>query len=895
MDDGRLKFDEGPRRALAVVTDHYRHSELPDLDSPSRDGEATARILGNPLIGGFDPVETLLDPDVRTATNRIYDFFASAQPDDFLFAYFSCHGRRTPNGRLYLTTIDTDPDRLPPTAISADYLAEQFDGSRARRIVVVLDCCHAGAFTGDPRLRGSRDRILVLTAGASELAHEGDRGQAVTGPSKFADAFFEGIETGRADNDNNGLITVREAFDYAVARLRDTGAKQTPQMRAGITGDMVLCRAPVRRGALPPPIDALVRSSLPSARQVAVDELAHWLSSADTTVVEAAETALAELRADPNERVAQAASRLLSRRYAVASGRLATEASVVVKNPDPLWYRRAVCYEIQVRSFADGDGDGIGDIRGLIDRLEYLQWLGVDCILLSPIFASPLKEDGNDISDFTAVHPDLGGIAELVELVDAAHRRGIRVLLDLVLNHTSDQHAWFESSRRAPDGPYGDYYVWSDTDALYAEASGSVAGADQSGWSAQSGWTYDPVRRQYYWHRFGPNAPDLNFDNPAVQDEILRILPYWLDLGVDGFRLVSAPYLFERDGTPCEGLHETHAYLRKLRAELDRDYPDRVLLAWADRWPAQARVYFGDPAEGRECDMVLFTSLMPRIFLSMRRESHHPVSTLLSQTDAIPANCQWGLFLRNGDEMSLDTIDEDGREYLLKEYAPLPRMRSAVGIRRRLAPMLDGDRGQMELCMALLLSLPGSPILYYGDEIGMGENLMLPGCAAIRTPMQWSTERGAGFSTAEPDQLALPVLLNSTYGYQAANVVSQRPISTSLLSTIRRLIQIRRHSPALNGGRFVPVPSSNSAVLAYLRQDGPDCMLCVANFSRYPQPTELDLSAHAGARLVEATGGSRFGTVTEAPWTLSLAGHGFFWFRLTDAAPPPSLPASLPA
>jgi trehalose synthase len=879
MDDRRLRFEDGARRALAVVTGRYRHAELPDLESPSRDAEAVNRILGKPEIGGFDPVDTLLDPDVRTANNRIYDFFASAKPDEFLFAYFSCHGRRTPNGRLYLTTIDTDPDRLPPTAISADYLAEQLDGSRAQRIVVVIDCCHAGAFTADPRQRGSRDRILVLTAGATEYAHEGDGGRSVARPSRFAEGFFEGIETGRADNDDNGLITVREAFDYAVARLRDAGAKQTPQMRAGITGDMVLCRAPVRRGALPPAIDVLVRSSLPAARQVAVDELAHWLSSTSDSQVEAAQTALAALRGDPDERVAQAASRLLSRRHTAATGRPVIEMPVLDRNVDPLWYRRAVCYEIRVRSFADGDGDGIGDLRGLIHRLEYLQWLGVDCIMLSPIFDSPLHDDGNDISDFTAVHPDLGGIAEVVELVDAAHRRGIRVLLDLVVNHTSDQHPWFQQSRRDPNGPYGDYYVWSDTDARFTEASH----ANDAAWSAQSGWTYDPLRRQYYWHRFGPHTPDLNFDNPQVQDEILRILPYWLDLGVDGYRLVSAPYLFERDGTPSEGLHETHAYLRKMREELDRTYPDRVLLAWADRWPDEARVYFGDRDNGgRECDIVLFTSLMPRIFLSMRRESHHPVSTLLKQTAAVPDKCQWGLFLRNGDEMSLGTVDVDGRDYLLKEYAPLPRMRTAFGIRRRLAPMLDGDRGQLELCTALLLSLPGSPILYYGDEIGMGENLMLAGCAAIRTPMQWSTERGAGFSTAEPDQLELPVLLSSTYGFQATNVDSQRGVATSLLNTIRRLIQIRRHSPALNGGDFVPVESTNPAVLGYLRRDGSDRMLCVANFSRYPQPTELDLTACRGARLVEATGGSRFGVVGDQRWPVSLAGHGFFWFRLLD-------------
>jgi trehalose synthase len=870
------RFEHGRRRALVVAAGRYRHDELPDLYSPSRDADAVKRVLGNPSIGGFDSIQTLVDRDLATVYSGTYDFFSAAQPDEFLFVYFSCHGRRTPNGRLYLAMIDTDPNRLPPTALPSDFLAEQFDSCRAHQVVLVLDCCHAGAFTADPRLRGSRDRLLVLTAGATEYAHEGDTNPGGSKPSAFAGAFFEGIETGRADDDNNGLITVREAFDYAVRRLRDTGAKQTPQMRAGVTGDLVLCRAPVRPGALPAEIASLVRHSLPSARQAAIDVLARWLSSSDIGRIAAAEEALTELRRDPDERVAQTATRLLARRLSTKGSHRVVDVPVLERDADPLWFRRAVLYEIRVRTFADSNDDGVGDLQGLIDRLEYLHWLQVDCIILSPIFDSPLDDDGDDISDFRSVHPELGNIADLVELVDAAHRRGIRVLLDLVLNHTSNKHPWFEESRRAPDGPYGPYYVWSDNDELFVGPPAPTADHHEPG------WTYDPVRRQYYWHRFKSSEPDLNFDCPAVQEEILEVIRYWLDLGVDGFRLISAPYLFERDGTPCEGLDETHAYLRRLRATVDEEYPDRILLAWAERWPAQAGDYFGDEEHGPECHVVLYTSLMPRIFLAMRGDNHGPVSALLAQAHAAPQGCQWGVFLRNGDEMSLDTVDEHERAYLLKEHAPLPRMRTRAGVRRRLAPMLDDDRRQLDLCMALLLSMPGAPILYYGDEIGMGENLALTANAAVRTPMQWSTEAGGGFSRAEPEQFVLPVVLNSTYGYQAVNVAAQRANASSPLNWVRRLIEIRRHSDALSLGTSTSVTSTNPAVLAFVREAGADRMLCVANFSRYPQQTALDLEAYRGAQLIEASGGSRFGLIGDAAYPLALASYGFFWFRLVD-------------
>jgi trehalose synthase len=866
----------GRRRALAIVTGHYQHEDLPDLDSPSRDAEILQRVLTDPGIGRFDSVEILLNADARSMGAKVYDFFDSAAPDDFLFVYFSGHGRRLPDGRLFLAALDTEPNRLPPTALRAEHVAEYFDSCNARHIILILDCCHAGAFVGEPKLRGSRDRVVILTAGVSEHAHEGDPGGVGPAlPSAFAGAFFEGIETGRADSDRNGLITIREAFDYAVTQLRGRDVKQTPQMRAGVSGDVVLCQSPSGQGVLPPELDILVRHSLPAARLVAVNELVRWLGSGQPTRVDLAETVLNDLRRDPDEGVAAVASRSLADRFvrsAVATG----PAPVLDPAKNPLWYRRAVFYDVNVAAFADGNGDGRGDLPGLLDRLEYLNWLGVDCLILSPIFESPGRDQGYDIANFVAVDPSFGDLASLIELLDAAHRLEIRVVLDVVLNHTSSEHPWFQASRHDPDGQFGDYYVWRDTNVEYRDAATAVSS------STSSGWTYDPVRRQYFWHQFAAHEPDLNFDHEPVREEILAILRHWLEIGVDGYRLISAPYLFERDGTPCEGLSETHSFLREIRSMVSREYPGRILMAWTEKWPADARGYFGsEDDDGRECHLVMYASLMPRIFLSMRREGHAVLSSFLAQAGRIPADGAWGLFLRNGDEMSLATADAGERDYLLREYAPQPRMRWGDGIRRRLAPLLDGDRGQLELCLSLLLSLPGAPIIFYGDEIGMGENLMLPGTDAMKTPMQWSTERGGGFSDAEPEQFFAPILLGSGFGYQATNVASQRRNPTSLLRVVRQLLEVRRHSAGLLSDDFVEVASSNSSVMAYLRGSGDERMLCVANFSRDPQATEIKGIDEAGAELVEATGGSRFGSLATGQVRLTLPGHGYFWLRLT--------------
>jgi maltose alpha-D-glucosyltransferase / alpha-amylase len=554
------------------------------------------------------------------------------------------------------------------------------------------------------------------------------------------------------------------------------------------------------------------------------------------------------------------------------------------KPRDPQWYKRAVFYEVLIRGFQDASGDGTGDLRGLISRLDYLQWLGIDCIWLLPIYNSPLRDGGYDISDFTAILPDYGTIGDFVELVEQAHQRGIRVIADLVINHTSDQHPWFQASRSEPDGPFGDFYVWSDTDDRYADAR--VIFVD----TEQSNWTFDQVRGQYYWHRFFSHQPDLNYENPDVQDAIIEVLRFWLDLGIDGFRLDAVPYLYEREGTNCENLKETHEYLKRVRSEVDRLYPDRVLLAEANQWPADVVEYFGDTSVGDECHMAFHFPLMPRIFMAVRREQRYPISEIMAQTPPIPQGCQWGIFLRNHDELTLEMVTDDERDYMYAEYARDPRMKANIGIRRRLAPLLDNDRNQLELFTALLLSLPGSPVLYYGDEIGMGDNIWLGDRDGVRTPMQWTPDRNAGFSRCDPARLYLPVLMDPIYGFQALNVEAQEKSPGSLLHWTRRMIEIRRRHPVFALGSFDELGSSNPSVLAYVREShdpssgGTDRILCVNNLSRFPQPVELDLSRFEGSTPVECMGGVTFPPIGELNYLLTLPGHGFYWFVLQPPA-----------
>jgi maltose alpha-D-glucosyltransferase/alpha-amylase len=538
---------------------------------------------------------------------------------------------------------------------------------------------------------------------------------------------------------------------------------------------------------------------------------------------------------------------------------------------DPHWYKRAVFYEVLVRGFADSNGDGTGDLKGLVSKLDYLHWLGIDCIWLLPIFQSPLRDGGYDISDYFTILPEFGDLGDFVELVEEAHKRGMRVVADLVMNHTSDQHPWFQASRSDPTGPYGDYYVWSKTDIGYRDAR--VIFVD----TEKSNWTFDPVRGEYYWHRFFGHQPDLNFENPAVQDAMLGTLRFWLELGIDGFRLDAVPYLFEEEGTNCENLPRTHEYLKRVRKEIDSDYPDRVLLAEANQWPADVVQYFG---ESDECHMAFHFPLMPRIFMSVRREQRYPISEILSQTPAIPDGCQWGIFLRNHDELTLEMVTDEERDYMYTEYAQDPRMKANIGIRRRLAPLLENSRDQMELFTALLLSLPGSPVLYYGDEIGMGDNIWLGDRDGVRTPMQWTPDRNAGFSNCDPGRLYLPVIMDPIYGYQGLNVEAQMRTSTSLLHWTRRMIDTRKRHPTFGAGAFAELGASNPSILAFVREFGDDRVLCVNNLSRFPQPVELDLRRYAGVVPVEMLGGMHFPKVGELPYLLTLPGHGFYWFTL---------------
>jgi maltose alpha-D-glucosyltransferase/alpha-amylase len=541
---------------------------------------------------------------------------------------------------------------------------------------------------------------------------------------------------------------------------------------------------------------------------------------------------------------------------------------------DPHWYKRAVFYEVLIRGFADSNNDGTGDLRGLTSKLDYLQWLGVDCIWLLPIYESPLRDGGYDISDFMKVLPEFGDLGDFVELVDEAHKRGMRIIADLVMNHTSDAHPWFQASRSDPDGPFGDFYVWSDTKLKYEDAR--IIFVD----TEQSNWTWDPVREQYYWHRFFSHQPDINYENPAVADAMIEVLKFWLDLGIDGFRLDAVPYLFEEEGTICENLKPTHDYLKRVRKEVDELYPDRVLLAEANQWPEDVVEYFGDDDE---CQMAFHFPLMPRLFMAVRRESRYPISEILANTPAIPPNCQWGIFLRNHDELTLEMVTDEERDYMYSEYAKDPRMKANVGIRRRLAPLLENDHGQVKLFNGLLLSLPGSPVLYYGDEIGMGDNIYLGDRDGVRTPMQWNADRNAGFSVADPQKLYLPLILDPVYGYQALNVDAQMRSSTSLLNWTRKLISIRKQHPVFGMGSYEELGSSNPSVLAFVREFGDDRVLCVNNLSRFPQPVELDLRRFDGWNPVELSGLVPFPAIGDLPYLLSLPGHGFMWFALKPA------------
>ncbi|MDD2541669.1 MAG: maltose alpha-D-glucosyltransferase [Desulfuromonadaceae bacterium] len=537
-----------------------------------------------------------------------------------------------------------------------------------------------------------------------------------------------------------------------------------------------------------------------------------------------------------------------------------------------LWYKDAVIYQLHVKTFFDANGDGLGDFPGLIEKLDYVRDLGVNTIWLLPFYPSPMKDDGYDVADYRNVHPQFGTRNDLRTLVREAHRRGLRVITELVVNHTSDQHPWFQAARRAPAGSAKrNYYVWSTSDQKYDKTR--IIFSD----TETSNWTWDPIAKAYYWHRFFSHQPDLNFDNPNVLKAVIRVMRFWFDMGVDGFRLDAIPYLVERDGTSNENLPETHAVIRQIRAPVDAHYQNRLLLAEANQWPEDVREYFGD---GDECHMAYHFPLMPRIYMAIAQEDRHPVVEIMQQTPEIPESCQWAIFLRNHDELTLEMVTSKERDYMYRMYAADPRARINLGIRRRLAPLMENDRERIKLMNSLLLSMPGSPIIYYGDEIGMGDNIFLGDRNGVRTPMQWSPDRNAGFSRADPQRLYLPPIMDPVYGYEAVNVEAQTRDPSSLLNWMRRMLAVRKGSKAFGRGRLLFLSPGNRKILAYLREYGEETILCVANLGRSAQPVELDLTNYRGRVPLEMMGRTAFPPIGELPYLLTLPACGFYWFRL---------------
>ena len=542
--------------------------------------------------------------------------------------------------------------------------------------------------------------------------------------------------------------------------------------------------------------------------------------------------------------------------------------STVLSEP---WYMNAIFYEVYVRAFFDSDGDGHGDLRGLHQKLDYLHDLGVDCLWLMPIYPSPLKDDGYDIADFLGVLPTYGKLEDLKALIQAVHERGMHIILDLVLNHNSDQHPWFQAARSDPKSPYHDYYVWSETDKKYSDAR--IIFLD----TQDSNWSWDEQAKKYFWHRFYPSQPDLNYDNPKVQEEMFSVMQFWLDLGIDGFRADAVPYLFEREGTNCENLPETHVYLKRLRRFIDENYPGRILLCEANQWPEDVRPYFGD---GDEFQMGFHFPLMPRVYMSLRKADRSPLEWVLDRTPALPADCQWCTFLRNHDELTLEMVSEDERQWMWQEYAPEPRMRLNLGIRRRLTPLLDNDRSKIELAYSLLFSLPGTPILYYGDEIGMGDDIWLEDRNGVRTPMQWEATANAGFSNTSEKALYLPVITGEPYGYKQVNVAAQRRDQDSLWSVVRRMIAVRKANPVLGLGSLSWVDVGTPAVAAYWRKVEGTSLLILNNLSKDAQPIDVREVAPEMAAGFEILMGEGTPELQAGQLPKSLRPHEYLWLKV---------------
>ena len=540
-------------------------------------------------------------------------------------------------------------------------------------------------------------------------------------------------------------------------------------------------------------------------------------------------------------------------------------------NQDPLWYKDAVFYELHVRAFYDGNDDGVGDFAGLIQKLDYLEWLGVDCLWLLPFYPSPLRDDGYDVADFRSIAASYGTMEDFRRLLEEAHRRGMRVIVDLVLNHTSDQHAWFQAAKASPDSLTRHYYVWSDTDQKYPRAR--IIFVD----TEKSNWTWDPEAHAYFWHRFFSHQPDLNYDNAEVRRAMIQVMEYWLDQGLDGFRCDAVPYLFEREDTICENLPETHQYLKEIRSSIDQRYKGRVLLAEANQWPSDVRPYFG---EGDEFHMAFHFPLMPRLFMGVRSEDRQPIIDMFKHTPEIPPSCQWCLFLRNHDELTLEMCTGEERDYMYYAYARDPQMRRNIGIARRLAPLLENDRRKVELLNSIVFTLPGSPIIYYGDEIGMGDNIHLGDRNGVRTPMHWTADRNAGFSKADPSQLFLPVVTDAVYGYQSVNIEAQKQATHSLLNWMRRMIGIRKQHKVFGRGALEFLSPTNEKILAYVRTYEQQTVLLVHNLAESSQAVELELGRYKDIVPEELFGGSRFPAISERPYVLTLGPYSSYWLHL---------------
>jgi maltose alpha-D-glucosyltransferase / alpha-amylase len=559
---------------------------------------------------------------------------------------------------------------------------------------------------------------------------------------------------------------------------------------------------------------------------------------------------------------------------------MATKKKQAPLEKEPLWYKRAIIYQCHVRAFLDSNSDGIGDFKGVTDKLNYLQDLGVTTLWLLPFYPSPLRDDGYDIADYYSIHPSYGTLADFREFLREAHKRGLRVVTELVINHTSDQHPWFQRSRRAkPGSKWRDFYVWNDDDKKYREARIIFKDFETSNWS------WDPVANAYYWHRFYAHQPDLNFENPDVHKELFRILDFWLGMGVDGLRLDAIPYLYEEEGTNCENLSQTHAFLKKLRKHVDDNFEDRMLIAEANQWPEDAVAYFGQ-GQGDECHVAFHFPVMPRLFMGLRMEDRVPIVDIMEQTPAIPETSQWALFLRNHDELTLEMVTDEERDYMYRMYAHDPKARINLGIRRRLAPLVGNDRRRIELLNALLFSLPGTPIIYYGDEIGMGDNVFLGDRNGVRTPMQWSSDKNAGFSRSNPQGLYLPVIVDPEYHYESVNVEAQRSNPHSMLWWMKRLIAARKRWRAFGQGTMEFLQPENRKVLAYIRRFENETILVVANLSRFVQPVELDLSAFDRTSPMEIFGRTPFPPISEEPYFLTLGPHSFYWFSLEPISSP---------